>query len=198
MTERGGAADADAPPSTRESPLTPAMTRALETHGDLSWHALRLIAAALTLFGLLLGGLNLLLVGAGNANDIVLVLAGAIPCFLFAALLVGVGIAARRRCLLDAIGQRYLTTFGDLRLVHTRTAAAVFTRGKARGYAIFEPDRRVVTIVNRGAAPTATLQAAVAYTPYTRYVFAVYDGRGEEVYRDPALTRDADKEMRHG
>lgn len=197
MPDRRGATRVEATPSAQEAPLTPVMLRALETHGDLSWHTLRLVATALTLFGLLLGALNLVLVGAGNANDIVLMLAGAIPCFLFAALLVGVGIAARRRCLLDAIGQRYLTTFGDLRLVHTTTAAAIFTRGQARGYATFEPERGVVTIFNRGSAPATTLQAAVAYTPHARYVFAVYDGRGEEVYRDAALARDADKEMTH-
>lgn len=197
MPDQRGAARADATPSNQEAPLTPAMMRALQTHGDLSWHAMRLVAAALTGFGLLLGALNLALVGAGNSNDIVLVLAGAVPCFLFAALLVGVGMAARRRCLLDTIGQRYLTTFGELRLVHTTTAAALLTRGKARGYATFEPQRRVVTIFNRGASLATTLQAAVAYTPHARYVFAVYNGRGEEVYRDPALIRDADKEMTH-
>lgn len=181
-------------PAEQEAPLTPPMSAAVEAHGEVTWRALRLVAAALTIFGLLLGGLNLLLVGSGNANDVILVVAGAIPCLLFAAILVWLGIATRRRCLLDVIGQRYLTHFGETRVVHTTTAAALFTRGRARVYATYDPERRVVTIVNQGAAPSRTLLAAVAYTPHTRYTFAVYDERGEEIYRDPALRLTTQKE----
>lgn len=194
----------DAPPSERapveqEAPLTPPMLAALEAHGELTWRTLRLMAAALTACGLLLGALNLVLVGSGTGNDVILVLAGVIPCLLFAALLAGMGVATRRRCLLDVIGQRYLTTFGETRVIRTTTAAALFTRGRARVYATFDPPRRVVTILNHGPAAPVTLRAAIAYTPHTRYVFAVYDERGAEVYRDPALgATTRTEEQAHG
>lgn len=199
MQNQSGAPLSGTAPATQEAPLTPPMLTALQTHGDLAWHALRLMAAALTLFGLLVGGFNLLLVGSGNSNDVILLLAGAIPCLFCAALLAGLGIATRRRCLLDVIGQRYLTTFGATRVIYTSTAAALFTRGRARVYATFDPGRRAVTILNQGSAASTTIQAAVAYTPHARYVFAVYDERGEEVYRDPALRASTQtKEAAHG
>lgn len=195
MSKPSDAPASGSAPAQQEAPLTPPMRAALEAHGDLTWNTLRLVAAALTICGLLLGGLNLLLVGSGNnGGDVVLVLAGAIPCLVFAALLAGMGLATRRRCLLDVIGQRYLTIFGETRVVHTSTAAALFSRGRARVYATFDPSRRVVTILNQGTAPPETLQAAVAYTPHTGYAFAIYDERGEEVYRDPTLRASTPKE----
>lgn len=187
----------ETPQSPQEAPLTPAMREALEAHGELSWRALRLVAGALAGCGLLLGALNLALAGSGGGNDVILALAGAIPCLFFAALLAAMGIATRRRCLLDIIGQRYLTVFGEMRVTRATTAAAILTRGHARSYATFDPARRVVTLVNRESAPRAIVRAAVAYTPHARYVFAVYDERGEEIYRDRALTPNTSKETTH-
>lgn len=198
MTPNPADRQGNATPSDQESPLTPPMMEALETHGALMWRTLRLVAAALTVFGLLLGGLNLLLAGSGNGSDVILLLAGAIPCLLFAALLAGMGIAIRRRCLLDIIGQRYLVTYGELRLVRATTASALLTRGRARSYATFEPRRRIVTIVNGGPLARSTLQAAVAYTPHARYVFAIFDERGEEVYRDALLARASNEKETAG